>query len=550
MPQLNEEELDVAREACLGKFKRFCQVFITHFGSFERYHPPFHDPLCDFLQYAPTQDKLVVLPRNSLKTTICSILYPLWKATKDSNVRWMLTGNSEDNARNNVSTIMGIVEQNKMYGAMFADRIPEFKKVRWSPSHADMNRSFKHPNATFEAVGVGTNVTGRRPTDIIEDDTVYPKKDQMTQQEMMPTRDDIQKAVGFHKLTLPLVDDIDTGERIFVCTRWASYDAANHIKENEVGGEGRYSVYDRPARDPETGSLNYPSFYTEAKLRALKSNLGSFMYAMLYENNPLSSEFMKIRPEWIRYFHSDKDGNFVDTKTGLIVCTKGEGRRMITVDPADTPGEKSAAQCFSVAVACTNTEAGLFVEKYVRGKWSDVQLAKETIDMSTKLAIPRIRIEVDRYPHMVNTFRIEGNSRANTRYSFEPVKTRGRRKNEDRIMNIAALAEDGLLWLRRNMDEMENEMYTFPNGSTNDLIDALAWHVLDAFTVPRKRVEDAATAKENDLYKPFTMDQILSSLHSADRYATPFAAPGLKDEQWADERAPLHVAKGFSGVGR
>jgi len=544
MPLLDEEELDIARVASLEKFKRFAQVFITHFGPFERYYPPFHDPLCDFLQDAPTPDKLIILPRNTLKTTICTILYPLWKATKDAKVRWLLTGNSEDNARNNVSTIMGIVEQNHLYGAMFSDRIPEFRKVRWSASAAELNRPFRHPNATFEAVGVGTNITGRRPTDIVEDDTVYPKKDQMTQQEMMPTRDDVEKAVGFHKLTLPLIDDLKTGERICVLTRWACYDLAHHIMENEVGMDtGRYSVYDRPVRDPETGALNYPSFYTEEALKQLKANLGGFMFSMLYENSPLSSEFMKIRPEWIRYFHDNADHSFVNVKVPFeTLCQPREGRRMITVDPADAPGERSAQQCFSVAVACTNTEAGLFVEKYVRGKWTDVQLVKETLDMADQLGITRIRIEVDRYPNLKRVFKTEGNKRSDARYTFDPVKTRGRRKDEDRIMRIAALAEDGLLWLRRNMDEMENEMYTFPKGTTNDLIDALAWHVLDDFKVPHKATRERE--KEEAVFNKFSMDQILDSLSVNDqRYPIPYET-SMAGEKWEDKPAPFRVGKG------
>jgi hypothetical protein len=538
MPKLTDKELDVIRKACLEKFKNFAQVFITHFGSFERYYPPFHDELCDFLQFAPTPDKLIILPRSTMKTTICSILYPLWKATKDPRVRWLLTGNSDKNAANNVTAIMGIVEQNPMYAALFSDRIPNFRQVRWSSEAAELNRPFKHPNATFEAAGVGTNTTGRHPTDIIEDDTVYPKKDQMTQQEMMPTRDDIEKAVGFHKLTLPLMDDTAKGERIFVCTRWAQYDAAHHIMENEVGGLGRYSVFDRPVRDPETQELNYPTFYDEDKLAMLKSSagVGSFMYAMLFENNPLSSEFMKIRPEWIRYFHDNQSHDFVDAKTAEVLCSARDGRRMITVDAADPPGDRRAAQCFSVAVAATNVEAGLFVEKYVRGKWTDVELAKRTLDMSDELGITRIRIEADRYPHLVNTFRIEGQKRAGKRYSIEPVKTRGRRKDEDRIMQIAALAEDGLLYLRRNMNEMENEMYAFPNGTTNDLIDALAWHVLDDFRVPHKA--KLPEEKKETLYNTFSMDQILQSMEINDsRYPIPYVA-GIEEEQWADDKAP------------
>ena len=333
--KLTTDEMGLIKEAVVSSFKRFAQTFITHFGSFKRYDPSFHDPLCDFLQYAPTPDKLVILPRNTLKTTICSILYPLWKAVGDTRTRWMLTGNSEDNARNNVGAIMGIVEQNKLFAALFPEVIPQFKKDKWSASAANLVRPFKHPNATFEAAGIGTNITGRRPTHIVEDDTVTPKKDQMTQMEMMPTRDDIEKAVGFHKLTLPLIDDPRTGERITVLTRWSNFDLACYITENETSGDAkRYSIYDRPAHNKETGELNYPSFYDEDTLRAIKASMGSFMYMMLYENEPLSSEFMKIRPEWIRYFYTDKEGNhrsaesYPGIQKGEVVCKAKEGRHI------------------------------------------------------------------------------------------------------------------------------------------------------------------------------------------------------------------------------
>ena len=537
---LSNEQLTEVRRMCDESFKFFAQTFITHFGSFARYDPHFHDPLCDFLQHAPTPDKLIILPRNTLKTTLCTILYALWKASRDTSRRCLLNGNSEDNARNNVSTIMGIVEGNRLFGALYPEVIPQnFKKGKWSASAANLTRSFQHPNATFEAAGTGTNVTGRRPTDIWEDDTVYPKKDQMTQMEMMPTRDDIEKAIGFHKLTLPLLDDPRTGERITVLTRWGSYDLAHYIMENETSGDGgRYSVFDQPAHNPETGELNYPAFYDEDTLRALKAGMGSFMYAMLYENNPLSTEFMKIRPEWIRYFYTDKEGNhrsaekYPGIEKGEVVCGVKEGRGKITVDAADPPGHKSAQQCFSVSVAATDCENGLFIEKYERGKWSDVQLAKKTVRMAHDLFITQIKIEKDRYPHLKNTFKLEAD-RHEDRLSIGECSTKGRRKDEDRIMKIAAIAEDGRLWLRRTMNEWENEAYTWPNGRTNDLLDATAWHIIDE-KMPQKVTRQKV--KREQKYNVFSMDQILNSMTPLQRFPTPFTEASISGDRWEDNK--------------
>lgn len=272
------------------------------------------------------------------------------------------------------------------------------------------------------------------------------------------------------------------------------------------------------------------------------------MYQMLYENEPLSTENMKIRPEWIRYFRTDKDGNHRAAenyekdgiRNGDIVCGVKEGRRKVTVDPADPPGEKSANQCFSTAIFGCNTERGLFIEKYLRGKWTDVQLAKRTVKTAIDLLYTQIVIEKDRYPHMKRVFKAEAHKYSD-RLSIGECHTRGRRKDEDRIMKLAALAEDGCLWLRRNMNEWENEAYTWPNGRTNDLLDATAWQILDDFKIQKKK--RIHREKVSQAYNVFSMDQILDSMTlSESRYPSPYDADQLsRGEMWEDERAPLHM---------
>ena len=261
MARVSKSEIRTIRKFCLENFWFFAQSLLEP----KFYDTTFHKDLCDFLQ-KPSRGKLIVLPRTFLKTTITS-MYLLWRATRDPNLRVMIVSNTSPNAEKTVHSIRSVIENSKFYQLLFADLIPNFSKIRWSDRCACINRPTDHPEGTFEAVGVGSNVIRRHYNIIVEDDTVAPKRDELTGDEAMPTRDDIEKAVGFHKLTIPLLIDFNEDQRIVVGTRWSSYDLINHVKEHE-----KWDVFDRPAIDSE-GKPLYKKFSLET-LDAIKTICG------------------------------------------------------------------------------------------------------------------------------------------------------------------------------------------------------------------------------------------------------------------------------------
>ncbi len=517
MQKLKTSDVNMIRGLCDKRFKYFVQCFIGAFGGYEAYDPSFHGRICDFLQDSPAPDKLVICPRSHLKTTIVATLYPLWRASVNPNIRNLIVSNSEPNASKTIHQIKSIPERSKLYNLVYKDRIPKFTgNSRWSDTCACLKRDYDHPEGTFEAAGTGTTLIRRHYDLQIEDDTVAPKRDSMSGGEMMPSRDDVEKALGFHKLTVPLFVHPLKSQRIFICTRWAAYDVANYIMEHETNKAfGRYyDVLDIHAYK-EDGTPSYNRFDGGA-LDAIKATMGSFMFNMLYLNNPLSSEFMKFRPEWIRYWTSKKDD--IDDKD-LFGLPK-DGIKRITVDPADPPTGKGG-QCFTVALAALNCASGLYVLDVVRGKFTNAQLIHKTLDLADKWDISWIRIEADRYPHLKAAFQTIINKRfedTGNKYYVEDVKTRGRNK-EERIMRLQPLFEEGSVYLRKNMNELENELFQFPRGTTKDIIDALAWQVLDDFRVPKKVKKEVV--KEELKEGEFTLDMIRKSMRGKSKY--PFA---------------------------
>jgi hypothetical protein len=292
MANLNKSQISWVEKMMHTHFYFFCQSIMPPAW----YDSVFHRALCDFLQYERAQ-KMVILPRTHLKTTICSTLYPLWRASNRTGLRVLLTSNTSPNAEKTVRGIRTTVETNNTYQAFFPECIPDFNKVRWSDRCACLNRKEDYPEGTFESAGVGANIIRRHFNLIVEDDTVAPKRDDMSGEECMPSREDVEQAIGFHRLTPPLL--IDEGdEQLVIGTRWADYDHIHYIMENE-----KYAIFDRPADKQVDGSEGtlYKRFSSN-RLETIKLSMGTYLFSSLYLNKPLSKEFMAFNPDWMRTY--------------------------------------------------------------------------------------------------------------------------------------------------------------------------------------------------------------------------------------------------------
>ncbi|KKN42509.1 hypothetical protein LCGC14_0712700 [marine sediment metagenome] len=485
------KQINKVREILLGRFRNFCQTFIES----EYYDDAFHGPLCDFLQDSGP-DKLVVLPRTFLKTTVVS-LYILWKAVKNPLLRALLTSNTTPNAQKTVRSIRSIVENNTDFQLFFPEVIPNFTKVRWSDTCACLQRKVDHPEGTFESAGVGANIIRRHFNIISEDDTVAPKKDELTGDEVMPSKDDIEKAVGFHKLTVPLLIN-EHDERIITATRWASYDLVNHVLENE-----KFAVFNQKAYlDEEQTKPRYRRFSVR-RLENIRVSMGSYLFSMLYLNTPLSKEFMAFNPDWYKYYTDD--------------ALPEDGDTLVTLDPADPPtGKKS--QDYSAIVSVKHTKKGLFVRRYRRKRLSDKQMISETFDVCKIDGAVKIRIEANRYAHLEAAFREEMKIR-DEYYIVEMVKAKQIAK-EARIKNrLSPLFENGVIWLKKGMRELEQELTTFPYGKWDDLIDALSWQVGSRTSTEYEKVEEKKPIPNR---LSFTLEEIRQSCRGRHKAPYPF----------------------------
>ena len=216
-------------------FRRLSKKSLYFFAKFVLGYdwlvPHIHKPLCDLLQDRKKNRKAVTLPRSWLKSTVCSISYPIWRAIHDCNILVLLVQNTANNAAAKLRSIRAQFDKNSLFRLLFRELLPT-KDCRWTNTALEINRTKPATEATFEAAGRNTQVVGRHYNLIVEDDTVAPDKDEYTEDNVLPTKDDVDQAIGWHKAATFLLVDYNVDEILVVGTRWFQVDVLSYIKEH------------------------------------------------------------------------------------------------------------------------------------------------------------------------------------------------------------------------------------------------------------------------------------------------------------------------------
>ena len=257
-----------------------------------------HQYYCFFMQKASSR-KQIEMPRGFLKTCIASIAYPIWITLprkeadefpiginpKDHfynlgpNLRILIASYVVANSMKMISLIRRTYERNTMLRLLFPEVIPDnFQKVKWSDTEACIKRDRDFTECTFEAGGIGGSTTSRHYDLIIEDDLIYACKDDFSGRELQPNQEDIDKAVGWHKLAMSLLVPGNHTKIYNVGTRWAKHDLIDFIRTNEP----EYEIFQRAATVDRTFTSHseptWKEMYDLKKLDQIRHSQGPFLF--------------------------------------------------------------------------------------------------------------------------------------------------------------------------------------------------------------------------------------------------------------------------------
>jgi predicted phage terminase large subunit-like protein len=457
---ITKSDLDTIRE----KAKSSLYFFTKGILGYDWLVPHIHGPVCASLE-APTIRKLIELPRGWLKTTVCTIAYPMWLSIRNPNIRILVTQNSSTNACKKLSVIRGQWENNELLRTLFPELLPN-RNSRWTADSLCITRSSTFPESTYEAAGTATKVVSRHYDVIIEDDTVAPDLDELGNESLAPTHDDVQKAIGWHRTNvLPLMNNPSKDISLVVGTRWYDQDLIAWVKENEKD----YVVTTRACREDEAGlpsargKLTYPERFDDKTLQALEVALGPYMFSCLYMNTPVRSEDMLFKPSWFKFYE------LVPPYKSLAIYT--------TVDPATDPElSKSSDLDYSVVMTCGKDllTGDIYVLDYFRERCNPGEMASAIFNHVVKYRPHVVGYENVAYQKSIQYWLTELMKQHNIWFLLQPCPRGGARGKDVAISALQPIFAAGHIYLRTWMKELQSELLTYPLGRHDDLADALS----------------------------------------------------------------------------
>ena len=444
--------------------------------------PQVHKTLCDFLS-SPGLRKSIVLPRGFLKTTVCSTAYPIWRVIRDPDIRILITQNRSDNAEKILQSVRMVFEKNALFQTLYPEILPDYRKVRWSNRAAEVARKSGHPEATFESAGVRTALTSRHYDVIIEDDIIAASKDDMTGIEAIPSREEVDKAIGWHKLATSLLTNPKTGEIINVGTRWAKYDVVEHILTEQ---KDYYKFFHLSALDPE-GAPTYPERFDLETLSRIKADQGTYIYSTQYLNSPIDEDSMVFSPDWIKFYEYEPENLHT----------------YILVDPAISEKRKADYSC--VMCVGVDSKRNIYVLEYTRKRMNPSALIDEIFSMARRREPLRVGIESVAWQQALAHFVEKERAERDIFFKIEEIKPGPKESKDLRIRGLQPIAEAGSLYIKKHHTELYQEILDFPYGSHDDVVDTLAY-------VQRFAKYPGAQADKQPGIKGYTVGDMLNEL--------------------------------------
>jgi predicted phage terminase large subunit-like protein len=450
-------DLDAIRERAENDFYFFAKGVL----GYDWLHPRIHLPLCRELQsgFGKRLRLLSIFPRGWLKSTICTISWPIWCSIIDENIRILLVQNSASNAYKKLSEIRKQWEGNALLRALYPQLLPKSDAV-WRSDSVCLTRTKSYPESTYEAAGAATKVTSRHYDIVVEDDTVAPDLDEMGVEALAPSYTDVERAIGWHRANvIPLLHGDGGGDSVVVGTRWYDYDLLRWIKDKQP----EYKVMTRACRENDAGEpdarghVTYPERFDVDVLKEIERSLGPYLFSTLYMNTPVRSEDMLFHPEWFQRYETPP--------ASLMVYT--------TVDSATDPSLAVGKDLdYSVVMTCGKDmiTGRIYVLDYFRGQCNPGELISRIIQHVAAYRPVVVGYENVAFERSLGYWLRERMRIDNLHFMLEQIPA----GKERRIPGLQPMYANGSIFHRDTMAELESELLEYPLGRHDDIIDALS----------------------------------------------------------------------------
>lgn len=393
---------------------------------------------------------LVLMPPRHGKSELCSIRFPAWYLGRNPDHRVILAAYGADLAERFSRAIRRVIETDEYRWI--------FPSVRLAQDSRAVNAwDIAGRRGGLKAVGVGGPITGHGANLLIIEDPIKNREEANSQTHR-------EKVWEWYTSTAYTRLE-DGGKLVVVMTRWHEDDLAGRLLEAQEAGGDKWHVLHMPAIDA-AGNALWPEKYPIGVLEQIRSTIGEYDWASLYQGTPVPREGAMFKPEAMP----------------IVEAVPANLPHVRSWDVAATPG--SGDYTVGARMAGPDAEGRFYIVDIVRGQW-DTDRRNRIIRQTAELDGIEVKITVPQDPGSAGLDAARAFVRLLNGYRVEVVAVSG-----DKVLRADPLSAQvnagNVAMLRAAWNgALVDELRAFPAGAHDDQVDALG----DAYRwLTRKRI--------------------------------------------------------------
>ena len=254
--------------------------------------------ICSILQKLHTEKNhedrrlLLLASKDTFKTTLCSIGYPLWRLIQDDGrLLTCVLGNAE---LSKSQSFLREIKWHLQYNETFIKCYGRYDELadKWSEKTLAVHRKSPLKEPTIEATAMGVSMTSQHPKLLILDDWANDKNSR--------TRGGLETQKRTLEQILAII--LNDGVVVILGHRFAPEDMYKYLLEDSDDKEKwKRCCYYAPAFDEKTGEINYPNRFTRESLEAKRREIGTAFYKTYFLLDPSGLKGKVFKLDWARY---------------------------------------------------------------------------------------------------------------------------------------------------------------------------------------------------------------------------------------------------------
>jgi len=453
--------------------------------------PPFHTEVYKNLQNPRVPRVLVAAPRGTAKSTVSSLILPLWRAAfkpQDEDLFIVIISESQTQSINFLSRIKYHLENSSTFRRLFGDMGPSTAK-RWTSNDVILSNGTR-----IIAVGTGQRVRGfiegdTRPNLIIVDDF---------ESELNAATPEA-RAKNRKWMTEAVIPSLSDDGRIVMIGTVISEDCFLYwAKESPAWKVLWFSIID------EDGKSIWNTRFPMSRIDAIKAefegvgNLNGFFQE--YMNEAQAPDNAPFKPEYVKLHHYSHER--INGQACLVRTIDGQ-KEIIPVelysgiDPASSLNARS--DFFVIATIGVDSDGNKYIVDLFRDKINPALQPDTIIEIYKKYRPKRMKVETTGYQEALRQAVRKQMLEQNLYIPGLEKGIKPRNKKSERLISLVPMLAKGEFHFRPKDLPAQQEFLSYPKGKHDDIMDAI-YYALDGHKpcrIPRADFDPKAERKKS-----------------------------------------------------